>query len=146
MLDTQHGAWHAGTVNKCSIGVEISNAYYPKYQDWYTSHGFGERPVIEDAWCQGKNLDPFLGFYDIQIDALKALWASCHLAHDIPLTAPESGDESFLTSTREDKNVRNSKFKGFVSHYHQTRNKIDCAGLDLVKLLRDVTINKALDR
>ena len=37
MLDTQHGAWHAGVgkVNHKSIGVEISNAYYTKYQDWY---------------------------------------------------------------------------------------------------------------
>ena len=31
-LDMQHGAWHAGSerVNRASVGVEISNAYYTK--------------------------------------------------------------------------------------------------------------------
>ena len=52
MLDTQHKAWHAGIPNyeggnPKGIGVEISNAYYLKYQDWYVKNGFGERPVQE---------------------------------------------------------------------------------------------------
>ena len=47
MLDTQHKAWHAGISNGVGgnskgIGVEISNAYYLKYQDWYVKNGFGE--------------------------------------------------------------------------------------------------------
>tara|TARA_R110001583_G_scaffold12000_2_gene53508 strand:- start:18282 stop:19187 length:906 start_codon:yes stop_codon:yes gene_type:complete len=138
MLDTQHGAWHAGTVNNCSIGVEISSAYSLKYQDWYIKNGFGERPVIEDAICHGKKMKPFLGFYDVQIEALKALWMACHKAYDIPLVAPESGDLDFMTSTKEDSLTRSGKFKGYVSHYHQTRKKIDCAGLDIVKLLKTV--------
>ena len=29
-LDLQHAAFHAGKVNRKSVGVEISNAYYPK--------------------------------------------------------------------------------------------------------------------
>lgn len=138
MLDTQHGAWHAGTVNNCSIGVEISSAYSLKYQDWYVKNGFGERPVIEDAICHGKKMKPFLGFYDVQLDALKALWAACHEAYNIPLVAPESDNAGFMTSTSEDSLVRSGKFKGYVSHYHQTRKKIDCAGLDIVKLLKTV--------
>ena len=33
LLDTQHAAWQAGTrvTNLASVGVEISNAYYKKY-------------------------------------------------------------------------------------------------------------------
>ena len=31
-MDMQHIAFHAGNHNDVSIGVEISNAYYPKYQ------------------------------------------------------------------------------------------------------------------
>ena len=48
-LDMQHGAWHgsSGRVNRASVGVEISNAYYPKYQNWYEKRGFGERPNNE---------------------------------------------------------------------------------------------------
>ena len=46
-LDMNHVAWHASkrSVNKKSVGVEISNAYYPKYQNWYKKNGFGERPM-----------------------------------------------------------------------------------------------------
>ena len=29
-------------------------------------------------------------------------------------------------------------FKGVVSHYHLTNRKIDCAGLDINKLLREI--------
>ena len=44
ILDTQHGAWHCSSRvgNQNSIGIEISNAFYPKYQDWYIKNGFGE--------------------------------------------------------------------------------------------------------
>jgi hypothetical protein len=54
-LDMQHGAWHAGSerVNRASVGVEISNAYYTKYQSWYEKNGFVQRPVVDDAWVHG---------------------------------------------------------------------------------------------
>lgn len=138
LLDTQHGAWHAGNSNHRSIGVEISNAYYLKYQDWYVEHGFGERPIIEGAECHGKKMKPFLGFYPVQLEALKALWVAMHEGWSIPLVGPESGDPDFKTSTRHDSRCTYGKFKGFVSHYHQTSGKIDCAGLDIVKMLEEL--------
>ena len=51
-MDMQHGAWHAGSerVNRASVGVEISNAYYPKYADWYVQNGYGERPMVDDSY------------------------------------------------------------------------------------------------
>ena len=68
MLDTQHKAWHAGISNYAGgnpkgIGVEISNAYYTKYQDWYIKHGFGERPIQEKclgAWKKERSIFRFL--------------------------------------------------------------------------------------
>lgn len=138
MLDTQHGAWHAGSVNKCSIGVEIANAYYTKYQSWYEKNGYGPRPIVEDAKCHGKNMDPFLDFYPVQIDALKALWMAVHNRYDVPLTAPESGSDDFMTSRSYESDVYGKRFKGFVSHYHQSRKKIDCANLDIVKMLKEL--------
>tara|TARA_B100000683_G_C12479030_1_gene550654 strand:- start:202 stop:1116 length:915 start_codon:yes stop_codon:yes gene_type:complete len=138
MLDTQHGAWHAGSVNKCSIGVEISNAYYTKYQSWYEKKGFGPRPVLTDSWAHGKKLKEHLGFYDVQLDALKALWKAVHERYDIPLVAPEGGDDDFLTSTKYESDVYAKRFRGFVSHYHQSRKKIDCANLDIVKMLNEL--------
>ena len=95
MLDTQHKAWHAGIPkyeggNTKGIGVEISNAYYLKYQDWYVSHGFGARPIQDDASVHGRKKDPFLDFYPVQLKALKALWKAIHIGLDIPLVFPKN--------------------------------------------------------
>ena len=140
LLDTQHGAWHAGNgkVNHKSIGVEISNAYSLKYQAWYEKNGFGPRPIIDNAWVNGNKLREHLGFYDVQIQAAQALWAACSLAYDIPLKAPTSGGEDFLTSTKTERDVSSGKFKGIVSHYHITKKKIDCGGLDIVRKLNEM--------
>ena len=142
ILDTQHGAWHAGNVhgNKKGIGVEISNAYYLKYQDWYVKHGFGERPIQESARVHGRTLDPFLDFYPVQIQALKALWKAVHIGLDIPLVYPHNtaGQIDLGLCTTVDRDVEKGKFKGFCNHYNFTRGKIDCAGLDLPSLILDV--------
>lgn len=135
-LDLQHAAWHAGSsrTNRPSVGVEISNAYYPKYQKWYQKHGFGERPIIEDAWVHGDKLEPFTGFYPAQLEALKALWQAIHHATGIPYDTPTN--QFGNTSTKYEQDVAYGKFTGFVSHYHINKRKIDCAGLD-IKLMLD---------
>ena len=140
LLDTQHGAWHAGNakINKKSIGVEVSNAFYTKYQSWYEGKGFGKRPVVDDAWVNGNKLEEHMGFYPIQIKALQALWKACADAYNIPLESIPSGDSDFKTSTKTESKVSNGSFKGFVSHYHITKRKIDCAGLDIINLLKGI--------
>ena len=137
-LDMQHAAWHAGSsrTNRPSVGVEITNAYYTKYQDWYVKNGFGERPLIDDAWVHGSKLDPFLGFYPEQIKALKALWKAIHKATGIPYETPVS--QFNKTSTKYVQDVTYGSFSGFVSHYHVSKRKIDCAGLDIKTLIDEV--------
>ena len=137
-LDMQHGGWHAGSerVNRASVGVEISNAYYTKYQDWYERNGFGARPVVDDAWVHGNKLGEHLDFYPVQLEALKALWKAIHKAAEIPYEAPKS--QFGTTSTKYEQDVKYGAFSGFISHYHVSKNKIDCAGLDIVKLLEQV--------
>lgn len=124
-LDTQHAAWHAGgrSWNHSSIGVEVSNAYYLKYQDWYKRKIGEERPVIKNAMCHGKLLPNFTGFYEKQIDALAALWEATSFACGIPLVLPKAADTV-------DKDCKQNTFEGFCNHYHLTSRKIDCAGLD----------------
>lgn len=141
-MDLQHGAWHAGSsrANRASAGVEITNAYYPKYQAWYVKNGFGERPLIENAWVHGNKLEPFLGFYPEQMEALKALWVAIHTATGIPYEAPIN--QFGKTSTRYVQDVPYGKFSGFVNHYHVSKSKIDCAGLDLIELLKEVKEEK----
>ncbi len=123
-------------VDDQSIGVEISNAYYPKHQDWYVKQGLGERPMINDAVVHGQKLDPFTGFYPVQLEALKALMKSINKATGIPLKTPL--DRSKSTNTTVSKKAAEGRFEGFVSHYHLTKRKIDCAGLDLKKLLKEI--------
>jgi hypothetical protein len=137
-MDMNDVAYHAGsrTWNNKSIGVEISNAYYPKHQGWYKKHVGEERPLITDAVVHGNKLDPFTGFYPQQLDALKALMRAVNKATGIPLQAPL--DRSKSTNTTVSKKAASGRFEGFISHYHLTNRKIDCAGLDLKKLLRDI--------
>ena len=91
-MDTQHAAWQAGRGwNRHSIGVEISNAYYPKYSKYYEKN-WGPRPVWKDKKVHGKTLKPFLGFYDVQIEALAALWEAIHNSTGIPLEIPGGKD------------------------------------------------------
>ncbi len=137
-LDLQHAAWHAGSArtNRASAGVEITNAFYTKYQAWYVKNGHGKRPIVSDAWVHGNKLEPFTGFYPVQIEALKALWQAIHIATGIPYDTPLNQFEK--TSTKYVQDVAYGKFSGFVSHYHVSKNKIDCAGLDIQELLKDI--------
>ena len=137
LLDIQHKAWHASnsTVNAKSIGVEISNAFYMKYQDWYTKR-FGPRPVVTDAVVHGRTLETHLGFYPVQIEALKALWKAVHKACGVPMRAPMT---SGGLDTGVNSDVYKGRFSGFCNHYNVTSKKIDCAGLHIDKMLEEIT-------
>ena len=132
LLDMNHIAYHAGGSkwNSNSIGVEISNAYYPKYQNWYRKNGYGERPIWREKKVHGSYLEPFLGFYDVQLEALKALMKAVNEATGIPLETPNS-------STTSAPAVR-GEYEGFISHFHLKKNKIDCAGLDIAELISQI--------
>ena len=132
----QHRAWHAGNsiVNTKSVGVEISNAFYTKYQDWYTKR-HGPRPVVSDAVVHGRTLETHLGFYPVQLEALKALWKAVHEACGVPLSAPMTPDG---LDTGVNLDVSKGRFSGFFNHYNITSKKIDCAGLQIDKMLEDI--------
>lgn len=133
LMDANHIAYHAGSSkwNAASIGVEISNAYYPKYQNWYKKNGYGERPVWKDKRVHGGKLGDFLGFYDVQLEAAKALWQSIGSFYKIPLVGPKVSDGV-------DPNSVKCNFRGIINHYNLKKNKIDCAGLDIDALLKDI--------
>lgn len=137
LLDTQHGAWHAGfnTINKNSIGVEINNAYYLKYQKNQIKRGLGERPIQNNGVVHGRTLKPFTWFYPAQLEALKALWVATSRAHGIPLDFPKNSDGTLCTTVHGPS--KKLEFSGFCNHYNFTERKIDCAGLDLPLLLEE---------
>ena len=130
MLDMQHVAWQAGSKswNNAGIGVEISNAYYLKYQDWYKKNGFGERPVVVSD-VHGRPLGPHLDFYPVQLQALAALWAAVHDSVGIEMQVCESKGV--------DEDCRQLNFNGFINHYNLTANKIDCSSLNMKEILEE---------
>jgi hypothetical protein len=136
-VDTNNVAWHAGGVNKYSIGIDFSNAYYTKYNDWYEKKGFGKRPVLKDSKVHGIRLKPHLGYYKIQIEAYKKLVAVLCNHYDIPVCTPMIND-SFTDNGVVEEAAR-GKYKGIVCHYHLTRGKIDCAGLDLKSIVEQLS-------
>jgi len=137
MVDTQHVGWHAGigSVNTNSIGVDFSNAYYTKYQDWYVRRGFGERPILEDVKMHGRTLDPFLGYYPIQLEAYKALVKGLSNHYGIKLECPLDEDGELLSTVNPEEP---GDFEGIVCHYHLTKRKKDTAGLELDKILKEL--------
>jgi hypothetical protein len=138
MVDPQHSAWHAGrrVVNRASIGIDISNGYYTKYQDWYRRKGFGRRPVLEGAKVHGVKLKKCLGFYPVQIEAYKVLVETLCNFYDIPIEMPMDEDGTVLRGVS--KKVRRGKFSGIANHFHVTRGKIDAANLDWDKVLKEL--------
>ena len=137
LMDCNDIGYHAGNraVNNNSIGVEISNAYYPKYQSIYKKRGFGSRPVWKDAKVHGKTLEPFLGFYPAQEEAFIALSKALNNVYKIPLQTPQIDG---VTSTTVVPDVKRGEFKGIVNHFHVTNRKIDCAGFDIDKFLKNI--------
>ena len=134
--DTNNICWHASPVNYESVGVEISNAWYLKYQDWYVEKGFGERPIVEESIVRGRRVEKALGFYPEQISALKALTKALHEGLGIPLETPRNITGSEYTDTLTKPATKS--FTGVLHHYHVASNKIDCAGLNLVDLIEEI--------
>ena len=91
---------------------------------------------MEHLVLHGKKMKPFTGFYPEQLEALKALWSAVHEGVGIPLKCPV--DESGETHKSVVSSVSRGTFKGFVSHYHVTRKKIDCAGLDISTMINEI--------
>ncbi len=136
LMDMQHSAWQAGNrlSNNIGLGVEISNAYYLKYQNWYVKNGFGERPIESGHKLNGWKVPDHLGFYDIQLEALAALWEAVHQATGIPL-------EVCLTKG-VDEACQRGDFAGFINHFNLTSNKQDCISLDMEKVLKKALLLK----
>ena len=131
--DLNDSCWHAGNrnVNKYSIGVEIANAYYLKYQGWYKKNVGKERPIMSGALAQDKELDDFTWFYPEQLEALEALYKALHEGCGIPLEAPK-------TKWAYDAEAASGRFKGFMNHFHCTKRKIDCGGLDIEEIVNKI--------
>ena len=136
LVDTNNVAWHAGGVNRRSIGIDLSTAYYLKYQKKYTDRGLPPKPIITDSVVHGIKLKPHLGYYPEQIEAYKALISFLHVYYKIPLECPRNEEGKLLTKVHPE--AAKAKFNGIVNHYNLTRGKIDTIGLKLDEILDEL--------
>ena len=129
-MDMQDIAYHAGGRgwNSWSIGVEICNPFYLRWQSWYTKQGIPPRPLCKNSYVHGHKLEEHLGFYPVQIEACKALWKA--LEGMIPLQTPDS--------TTVYPPAVSGEYRGVIHHYHLKRSKIDCGGFDLQHYINEI--------
>jgi len=115
-LDLKHTSWHAGFVNKYSVGIDICQQPEIKWKDYYLSRGY-DIHEMENRTSRGPNkvlsLDPRIR--DATRDAVQTL---CDLL-DIPMRYPKGHD---IMSSDELKS-----FRGVVGHHHISQNKWDIA-------------------
>ena len=132
-MNADHIAWHSGgrLWNNQSIGVEVCNPFYLKYQDKKRP-----RPIIKGAKVHDSVLEDHLGFYPQQIVALKKLWIAINKAYQIPLQTPTKNDGSELGGVH--RLSQKGEYTGYIHHYNLLRAKIDCSGLDLTELIDDI--------
>jgi hypothetical protein len=139
LMDMQHVAWHARGVNSSSVGVEVSNAVFLRYNDVYKDRGFPPRPIIVNAEVHGKKLGPTLDFYPNQLKALRALIEAVSNVYDIPLDCPKGADGKLLTKKVNDI----SSFHGTIGHYHVSENKQDPITIPIDQLVEEIKNGKA---
>ena len=61
-----------------------------------------------------------------------------NFVRSVTMVFPGGMKNDIRISTKYEQDVPYGKFSGFVSHYHISKRKIDCAGLDIKALLDEV--------
>ncbi len=131
-VDVVHEAWHAGVskINRQSVGIDLNNPIYPKYNDILVKRGQKERPIIKGYKINGWNPGEFLGFHQVQIDAYTALLAALdeHLPDLELIPTGDTGNPKVINTIKVDKAVSEG---GVMHHAHVKKRKWDTAGVDI---------------
>lgn len=130
-VDLEHSAQHAGTANKFSIGIEINNPISLQYQTYYTSKKLEPRPIIKEWVSNGKKYKKFLGYYDVQVTALKQLVKTLCSGLGIPKEVAPT--HNFYEPSLK------GEFEGICAHYHvdPKKSKWDAGGLWLEDIFKE---------
>jgi hypothetical protein len=135
-LDVRERAYHIGTNNAMSVGIEIdSRAAAGQYPDAYDpthqkKYGVGPRRVKQDT-IHGIRMMGF-EYSDGQYAALTRLAQA--LAEIFPLINPDfprDASGNIIKTTLQDP----QSYRGFLCHYHVTKTKIDPIAFDYDRLL-----------
>jgi N-acetylmuramoyl-L-alanine amidase len=150
-LDLKERAWHAGTANSRSVGVEIANigAYRDMkvLNEWYKPDKSGRPRITLPAWMgdggvctrgfvgrparpepihgriQGSDLVQY-DFTDQQYESLTKLTAAlCRVFPRIRCDAPRNSRGEVIDHVLTDEQQK--AYHGLLGHWHITRQKID---------------------
>jgi N-acetylmuramoyl-L-alanine amidase len=150
-LDLKERAWHAGTANDRSVGVEIANmgAYenLDEISDWYDRDANGRLYVTiperfgdggirtpdfvaypsrnepVSGTIQGRYLHQY-DFTDEQYDSLIRLTATlCQIFPKLACDYPRDADGNLRTTVLTDEEM--ADFSGIIGHWHVTTAKVD---------------------
>jgi len=164
-LDLKERAWHAGSANDRSVGIEIANIGAYKDMEtldkWYARDDQGRAYVTLPGWMGDGGLrspnfqaepsrqEPVQGsihgkeylqydLTDAQYDSLIKLTATlCQVLPRIEPDYPRSADHALFTGKLTDEQM--AAFSGVIGHYHITESKIDPGpAFDWDRLLRGV--------
>jgi len=116
-LDVKERAWHAGTANDDSVGIEIANlGAYPD------AAPLGEADDIVAGEIQGQSLYQ-RPFTNRQYDALARLCVTlCRVLPEVRREFPRGPDGVVVPAVMP---VGGDDFAGILGHYHLTRGKVD---------------------
>lgn len=151
-LDLQERAWHAGSANSRSVGIEIAHigAYPPDHElspldTWYIpdetgrlrvniperlgqprTPGFVARPSSDEpvlGEIHGRMLKQY-DYTDEQYESLAHLVATLNrVLPNIELTVPRDARGRVRSDRLSDEEL--ARYKGLIAHWHLTTNKID---------------------
>ena len=121
LMDANDIAWHARGVNTQSVGIEVANPVFLKYQDKENP-----RPIWKADKVHRREVPDRLGFYPVQEEALRALVQTLCGYYSLPIITP-----SWKGTIKDPQ-----KFKGVLGHFHISTNKTDPLGFDFSKLFK----------
>lgn len=134
-LDLQHSAWHAGYVNKFSIGIDICQQPTTEWLSYYQSRSYDVDNVKNNARRPDGRV---IGDYsvlsidsDIATATLNVVQDICSL-FDIPMRAPRGSDGlqdkgELWHGVFSKRTINDGKFSGVVGHHHLSAQKWDMA-------------------
>ena len=131
-VDAMHEAWHSGVskINRQSIGIDLNNPVYKKYNPLLVKRGQPERPVLSGYSINGWKPKEFLGFHQVQIDAYIALLAGLN-AHLPDFNLVPTGDTGNPKIIKTIPLSKSSSEGGVMHHAHVKKRKWDTVGIDI---------------
>jgi len=129
-LDLMHCAFHAAGVNEISVGVELQNR-----GDARRFPAFYRDDSRQKVTCTVHG-HQFLAwdFTEAQYQAMIKLSKTVARVLDLPLASPQQGGSLMWGALPNPR-----AFRGFIGHYHISRNKWDPGPFDFRRLFRGVS-------